>query len=252
MKAQSAIEYLISYGWMLIAVSIIGGGLYHYSSPGCNVEVSGVQGQDLRLEDAALTSDDRFNLAFRSSSNRNITVNQVEIGNGSLIQTKSLLLEPGETKVYEVAETNETEDCVTREIRIQYDIGPLNNQQFYGQVTAPAEFIDAVISLLDVGGGQISELKIDSTVKPENNDICIGDNCNLTTSETGSYVDRSGDTMTGALITERLEFTCMGDNCPSETGTLSGQVSNVNNTMDGTLYLSDISDLNGLTLSGYQ
>lgn len=252
MKAQSAIEYLTTYGWMLIGVSIIGGALYQFSSSGCEVEAQGLTGNELMMTDAAITSDNKFSVAFSSSSNRKITIKEVEIGNGSLLQTRNLRLQPGESKAYDIAQTEDSDSCETREIMVSYDIGPVKGQKFYGEITAPAEFIDIVVDLLDVGGGEISELRINSTIKPETSDICFGDNCNLNTVDTGNNVKRSGDTMTGALITGRLEFNCIGDNCASETGSFSGNVSNVNNTMDGTLKISDISDKLGMTISGYQ
>lgn len=240
MKAQSAIEYLITYGWMLIGVSIIGGGLYQFAGNQCQVQVEGLQGADIVAADSALDSDNQLTLAFRSSSNREITVRQVDVGNGSVVQMRDIILEPGETRPYAVANTNRTEECSTMDIQVTYDIGPVNSQKYYGELTAPAELIDAVVDLLSVSGGKIDRLEVQSTIKPSYEDICVGDQCSLTESGDEEYVNRSGDQMTGYLEVKELEFNCFGDQCADEAGTLPGYVSYTNNTMDGTLEITEI------------
>ncbi|MEF8880725.1 MAG: hypothetical protein V5A72_02770 [Candidatus Nanohaloarchaea archaeon] len=251
-KAQSGIEYLITYGWMVIAIGVIGGGLYQYSDSGCNLEVSGLQGADLRAEDVAIDSDNQLNLAFRSSSNRQIRITEVTAGNGSLVQLNDLILEPGETRAYEFAETNSTEDCAEVELEVQYDIGPVNNQRFYGELRAPAKLVKAIVKYLAISGGEIDRLKVESTIKPSTGDICVGDQCSLTDTGDSEYVNRSGDEMTGYLEVRELEFNCFGDECSTETGTYPGYVSLSNNTMDGTLNVTEINPERDLCLGRCQ
>ena len=240
MKAQSGIEYLVTYGWMIIAIGVIGGGLYQYSGSGCNVEVSGLQGSNIVTEDVAINSENQLSLAFRSSSNRQITIRQVKADNGSLVQLRNMILEPGETRAYKVANTNSTEDCSTMDIEVTYDIGPVNSQKVYGQLRAPAKLIDAIVNFLSVSGGEIDRLVVKSTIKPTSGDICIGDECSLTESGDSEFVNRSGDEMTGYLKVRELEFNCLGDQCASQTGIFPGYVSLTNNTMDGTLNVTEI------------
>lgn len=240
MKAQSGIEYLITYGWMVIIVGVIGGGLYHYSGSGCNIEVSGIQGSNLVAEDVAIDSDNQLSLAFRSSSNREITVRQVKAGNGSIVQLRDMILEPGETRAYEFANTNSSQDCSRVELEVTYDIGPVSGQKFYGELTAPAKLIDAIVNYLSVSAGEIDRLVVQSTIKDTSGDICIGNQCSLTDSGDSEYVNRSGDEMTGYLEVRELEFDCLGDQCKTETGSLPGYVSTKNNSMDGTLNITEI------------
>lgn len=225
---------------MVIAIGVIGGGLYSYSDSGCGLEVEGLQGSNLVAEDVAIDSDNQLSLAFRSSSNRQITIRQVEAGNGSVVQLRNLILEPGETRAYEVANTNSSEACSTVDLEVTYDIGPVSGQKFYGQLRAPAQLIDAIVNFLSVSGGEIDRLIVQSTIKPASGDICIGDECSLTESGDSGYVNRSGDEMTGYLEVRELEFNCFGDQCKTETGSLPGYVSLSNNTMDGTLNVTEI------------
>lgn len=252
MKAQSGIEYLITYGWMVIAIGVIGGGLYQFSGGDCDVEVEGLEGANLVAEDAAIDSDDHLSLAFRSSSNRQITVRQVEAGNSSIVQLRNMILEPGETRAYEFANTNSSEDCATIDLEVTYDIGPVSSQKFYGQLRAPATLIDKIVNFLSVSGGEIDRLVVQSTIKPISGDACIGDQCSLTETGDSEYVNRSGDNMTGYLEVSELEFNCIGDQCATQTGTYSGYVSLTNNTMDGTLKFTEIYYDNKLCLGRCQ
>lgn len=248
MKAQSGIEYLITYGWALIGLGVVTGALFSYSSPSCNVETD-VFHPEFRVEDAGITSDNQLQLALRSASNDRITVTGVEInGAGNVTQNQDLVLEPGETEAYQVAE-GEQGNCAEAEIRINYDIGVVENQYVSGTIQLPVSLVEAVIDYLDVGGGEIDQLTVNSTIMPRSSEICIGDQCSGTTSETGEYVARSGDELTGLLTTDRLEFNCLGSECTTESGSLPGNVSNQNNTMDGTLELENINYDSGLTIS---
>lgn len=240
MKAQSAIEYLVSYGWMLVAVAVIGGGLYQVSGGGCNVEVSGLQGSQLVAEDVGINTDDQLSLAFRSSSNREIIIKEVEFDNGSVNQIRDLVIEPGETKEYKVANTERTEGCSTIDMVVTYDIGPVNSQKFYGELTAPAQVIDVIINYLKVSGGEIKTLKVESTVGYSSSEMCVGDQCDLTETGDTEQVNRSGDQMTGYLEVRNLEFECFGDQCDVETGSYPGYVNTENNTMDGTLNVTEV------------
>lgn len=252
MKAQSGIEYLITYGWALVGLGVVSGALFSYYSPSCNVETD-VFHPEFRVEDAGVTSDNQLQLAMRSASNDRITITGVEInGAGDVTQNRDLVLEPGETKAYEVAQGEPTSNCAEAEMRINYDIGVVKNQHVSGTIQLPVELVEAIIDYLSAGGGEISTLRVNSTLKTDSGGICFGDNCNLTTVETDERVARSGDRLQGALLTDRLEFNCIGNNCASETGTLSGNVSSQNNTMDGTLYLSDVLHIQTLRIRSYQ
>ncbi len=252
MKAQSGIEYLVTYGWAVVALGVATGAIYSYSAPSCAVETD-VFHPDLRIDDAGLNSQNQLQMLFRSSSNDRIQIKEVRIGGqDGVTQSSSLVLEPGETQEYLVAEGGDSNGCAEMDITIVHDRGPVKNQKLSGTIRLPVNLVQAVINFLSAGGGEITTLRVNSSLKPVSGEICFGDNCNLTTISTNERVARSGDTLQGALLTDRLEFNCIGDNCTDSTGTLTGNVSETNNTMDGTLYLSDVSDIQELRIQSYQ
>ena len=62
MKGQSAIEYLMTYGWMLLVVAIVGGLIFTIAQDQDVEEVTGWSGQDIILEDFGITSDGNLSL----------------------------------------------------------------------------------------------------------------------------------------------------------------------------------------------
>jgi len=78
-KGQSAIEYLMTYGWMLLVVAIVGGAIFATVQGQCTTSTSGFSTSDVRVADFATNSDG--NLAFEL---RNAAASPVEIDNISV------------------------------------------------------------------------------------------------------------------------------------------------------------------------
>ena len=56
-KGQSAIEYLMTYGWMLLVVAIVGGAIFATVSGQCLNDVTGFTGETAEVSDYAITED---------------------------------------------------------------------------------------------------------------------------------------------------------------------------------------------------
>ena len=154
---------------------MVSGALYSYTEPECQIETD-IFHPDLRVADEAVTAVNELHLTFRSVSSDQINFTGVEIGDGDIEQAQTLTLELGETAPYEVAE-GEPVDCAEAEITVFYDIGVVENQQLSGTLQLPLQLVEAVIELLNPEGDTIKELKIDSNIRPVDQDICIGDQC---------------------------------------------------------------------------
>ena len=56
-KGQSAIEYLMTYGWMLLVVAIVGGAIFATVSGQCLNDVTGFTGETAEVSDYAVTDE---------------------------------------------------------------------------------------------------------------------------------------------------------------------------------------------------
>ena len=147
MKAQSAIEYLVTYGWMLVAVSIAGGAAYSTIGPECVESTSGFTGTSVQITNFA-TSVASNNISLQAENRRSETVEidriEFQLGNDSrqLDVTNQLL--PYEASSVGVPGFQQSDSCNSMDVEIVYDLGPLEGQRVSGSLTAAIEFDDTV------------------------------------------------------------------------------------------------------------
>lgn len=130
------------------------------------------------------------------------------------------------------------------------------------ETTVPAGNSDGTTTgeLLERGGETIPALTFGSTSGSKSiigyNKLCLGDNCGFeqgsaTTFDTDdNAIDRSGDAVSGAIRTSKINYTndiCIGDSCPATTGTTSGHLTE-SGRMDGPLLIRNITSSSSLCL----
>lgn len=250
---QSSIEYLVTYGWMLLAVSMVGGVVYTTVQPPCSLQVTNGYGSKISVEQAAVTGGNELSAIFNSGTYLPLQINSITVEDtetGEAYQTnRTVNLRSGESKAVDLVRAERTSGCTEMQLGVNFDEGPLKNQVRNIQIQAPVQIIGEIIRQLKISGGQINSLDSSSTIHPANTTLCFGGACNSTEGpETSEYVSRSGDEMTGTLRTSLLEAECVGNLCAQETGTLPGNLSNQNNTMDGTLNTTEIKPSNNLCI----
>ena len=144
LSGQSAIEYLMTYGWMLLVVAVVGGAIFSVAQRQCTENVSGFAGSDVRVDNFGSTSTDKLQVELRNtgaedSDIQRITFEQdgkrVEIGS-----TRSI--DVSETKVYSTDGLVESSSCNTIDVSIVYDKGGLSDLVASGTITTSGEVID--------------------------------------------------------------------------------------------------------------
>lgn len=255
MKGQSAIEYLVTYGWMLVAVAIAGGAAYSTIQPQCSTEITEFQSSQISVEDQAITNDDLFAIVLESRASERIIVNNVklETDNTTIKKNRQVVIDPSQPQLYEIVSVVRDEtSCIEADFTINYDIGPLSSQKATGSAQIPASLVQAIESFLSVGGGEIEAIQVNSSVMKsqyaEDNTVCIGSDCSPVRTSNDNPIERNGDTMEGTLETNNLEMECIGSGCTKETGSATGQVSNQQNSMDGTLNVTEIRPITSICI----
>lgn len=144
MKAQSAIEYLVTYGWMLVAVSVVSGTIYSFTGQECLESTSGFTGNSLQINDFGVSSENEIKLLAESRSDQNIQVKKIEFQNQGDSRELELYqdLEPFGTSNLDIPGFRQSDSCNTLDVNIIYDIGVLENQSVSGSITANIELDD--------------------------------------------------------------------------------------------------------------
>ncbi len=136
MKAQSAIEYLTTYGWMLITVSVVSGVAYSSIGSACVESSSGFTGQSVQVQDFGLTTDGELAVALENRRSNNIEIQEIILENSSITVTDGDL-DPGDTSGITITGFEEASSCKSLDIQMIYSIEDLDDQRASGTLTGP-------------------------------------------------------------------------------------------------------------------
>jgi len=139
---QSAIEYLMTYGWMLLVVAIAGGAVFSIVQ-GQNIEnVTGFTSNDIMVEDFGVSNSEGLMFSMNSPV-RTAKVNKITLEsdrNNSIsyivnreISKKDVISLPGVTSSEEQGEIK---------AKIMYDSGDLQNLQISGEIQGSLKIED--------------------------------------------------------------------------------------------------------------
>lgn len=142
MKAQSAIEYLTTYGWMLVVVAIIGGVIYPLIGSQCIQGSTGFQSGPLNIEDSAFTSGNDLSLEIRNSRARDIRIQEIvaNVNDRERNYQVSENISSGQQDVTSLPAFEQSESCEQVELEVVYSIGSLNDLQTTGEVVGQFRF----------------------------------------------------------------------------------------------------------------
>ena len=149
-KGQSAIEYLMTYGWMLLVVAIVGGAIFATVQGQCQQATAGFSGTDVRIDDFGVSSSNVLQMQLRNGASdpiqvKNITVESQDLDGVAWNSSTVDQMGVGAESQAEVSngETFENVDgCNTFDVTITYDvIGGLDSQQITGTLTDSVQFV---------------------------------------------------------------------------------------------------------------
>ncbi|MFB6181184.1 MAG: hypothetical protein ABEJ93_04875 [Candidatus Nanohalobium sp.] len=142
-KGQVAIENLMTYGWMLLAVALVTGSLMSSSvSSFCNEGISGFSVHQLKIDDYGYRSGN-LSLQIRNGDARGFEnqINSIKVLHPELDREVSIKpyknLDVGEEALFQLSNFSESSSCNRLEIRISYDRGNvLKNQIATGELVS--------------------------------------------------------------------------------------------------------------------
>ena len=139
-KGQSAIEYLTTYGWMLLFVGIVGGLIFGIVQSNTQEStVSGLQNSDVSVENFGITGSG-LSLELRSAATDelrdvNFSLSQQKDGCGEIYAQSEPSIPFGETATLNVLEVSRSDNTNQFEIQITYDSGSLEGLVANGSLT---------------------------------------------------------------------------------------------------------------------
>ena len=155
MKAQSAVEYLTTYGWMLMAVAVVGGVIFSmFSQQVCPERASGFSIGSITVGDFGTTaSSNNISLVVQNQKTSEAVIKRISFSmNG---RKRSIYLnqevDPGSKDVVTVPGFQQSDACNSISAKIQFEQGSLDDQRTTGELTANVQFDDTRPPLTPAG-----------------------------------------------------------------------------------------------------
>ena len=139
-KGQSAIEYLTTYGWMLLVIAIVGGAIFTTVQNSSQIQsTSGLANADVQIENFGV-SGDNLQVELRAASSDqvedvNFSLTQQESEVGIVYATEEVTIPVGDTATVSVPGIDRSENTNTFDVGINYDTGGLTDLQVNGTLT---------------------------------------------------------------------------------------------------------------------
>jgi hypothetical protein len=138
-KGQSAIEYLTTYGWMLLVIAIVGGAIFTTVQGSTDLQSSsGLANADIQIVNFGITGSgtgssalqmELRNAAQEQVQSVNVTVDGVEADNDDIT------IPVGDTATVNFPEFSQDQTSDTYDVVINYDSGGLTNLRVNGTIT---------------------------------------------------------------------------------------------------------------------
>lgn len=132
-KGQSAIEYLMTYGWMLLVVAIVGGAIFATVQGQCVSDQTGFTGDDAAVN--SFVVGDSLELEVANTASEPITLQEVYVGDEAADATEEDI-GVGDSTVVEVGHIGSEEgSCNDFDVSLQYQMGEFSPANATGSLT---------------------------------------------------------------------------------------------------------------------
>lgn len=136
-KGQSAIEYLMTYGWMLLVVAIVGGAIFmtvRQNTGSCSTEVPmSLQVEETNslgvAENGYAVNDGTVQIRVANNYDSDVTVNNVTFGSTQLTTTGGSTLSPNGESVFSASGFTAADDCNDFDLTIEFSREGLNDSR---------------------------------------------------------------------------------------------------------------------------
>ncbi|MFB6158853.1 MAG: LamG domain-containing protein, partial [Candidatus Nanohalobium sp.] len=148
-KGQSAIEYLTTYGWMLLVVAIIGGSIFTTIQNQSSIQTnSKFSNRHIDVTDIAIT-EKTLQIELQSTTTDPITIQKIKLTNTDNTSLKTTNNTPttiplGQPQTIKLQNIEKTNTKNTYNLTITYNINTLTNLQTTGTITTPLKILTTV------------------------------------------------------------------------------------------------------------
>ena len=141
-KGQAAIEFLTTYGWMVVAVAVLGGTTYTTLSSGCELSVSGATGGFPQTSKIGQYANQTVVMEVENPQEKSVTVETINFSKDGDVVASVDVNKDINGKASKAVSTNRfknTESCQTYSASINYSTESLSNLESTFKVSGPVK-----------------------------------------------------------------------------------------------------------------
>lgn len=139
-KGQSAIEYLMTYGWMLLVVAIVGGAIFatvNNQRSSCQGDIPRAmmpgQNDGFGIDQFAITSSGA-QIVLSNQGTEEVNVTQVSLG--TVTNNSYVTIPVSGERTYQLTSVSTADSCSSADLSITYDVGQISGQSVSGEISA--------------------------------------------------------------------------------------------------------------------
>jgi len=151
-KGQSAIEYLMTYGWMLLVVAVVGGLIFTLASNQSLHEVTGFDGQQVVVENFGVNNDNQLSLQILNARRGTAEITNITVEGDEGLRYNDSGFGGDEANILELGSQdsaqvtidgfNETESGQSFEVKVTFDRDSLTGLVSQGRITGMLTMLD--------------------------------------------------------------------------------------------------------------
>jgi hypothetical protein len=122
-KGQTAIEYLMTYGWAILVVTIVAGAVFSFVGQRCTRTTSGFIGGNVEPVDFGLNNQKHIALELRNKASDPVIIENISIGY-AYNETVDRSISVGESGVVEIAQGFHKTggECKELDMKVEYRV----------------------------------------------------------------------------------------------------------------------------------
>ena len=138
-KGQSAIEYLMTYGWMLLVVAIVGGAIFATVQGQCAKQASGFTGTTVTVSTFEITPNN-LQVEVKNGGSQAITLNNATLkdSQGNVVDSVTSIAQTmnvGDSQVITFSGVSSSDACNSYDLAINFDKGAITGAVSSGTIS---------------------------------------------------------------------------------------------------------------------
>ena len=150
---QSAVEYLMTYGWMLLVVAIVGGAIFSVVGDQSIESTSSFSGSDVGVSNFGFNQNRALDFELQNTASEKLEIQEVNVTDNSnrtaSFNQEEWRVSVGDSQVFSIPGVESSDSTNTLDVDIKYDQEGLEDLETSGTLTSDLEVLNVTQDRLE-------------------------------------------------------------------------------------------------------